>query len=82
MQEVIEEYKYRVIAVEKTTAPDGLTGNNWYRYVIQKGKSVMECKKPGSLKEVTVHAESVADLINSRNGRGSPKKPVAKIATS
>ena len=78
MQEAATEYKHQVISVEKTTAPDGMEGDNWYRYVIQKGKSIMECKKSGSLKAVKEHAESVAELINSRNGRGGQKKPPAK----
>jgi hypothetical protein len=28
--------KYHVIKVEKTTAPEGMLGENWYLYVIQK----------------------------------------------
>ena len=77
MQEAVEaanEYKYRVTKVEKTSAPEGMMGDSWYRYVIEKGKSVMECKKSGSLKAVTAHAEGVAELINSRNGKSSAKK--------
>jgi len=34
----------------------------------------MECKKSGSLKAVKEHAEGVAELINSRNGKSSSKK--------
>ena len=69
-----KDFKYRVTEVEKTTTPEGMTGDNWYRYVIQKGNSVMECKKSGTLKTVTQHAKNAADLINSRNVRGSQKK--------
>lgn len=68
------EFKYRVIAIEKTTAPEGMPGDDWYRYVIKKGNSVMECKKSGTLKTVTAHAENAAELINSRNVRGGQKK--------
>lgn len=73
MQEAVQEFKYRVITIEKTTAPEGLLGDDWYRYVIQKGNSVMECKKSGTLKAVTEHAENAADLINSRHVRGGRK---------
>ena len=73
MQDEAIEYKFRVTEVEKTTAPEGMQGDNWYRYVIQKGKQVIDCKKIGSLKAVTEHAESVADLINSRHLRGGRK---------
>ncbi len=82
MQDAPIEILYKVIAVEKTTAPEGMLGDNWHRYVIKKGKSVMECKKSGTLKAVTEHAEGVAELINSRNGRGNQKKPPVKKATS
>ena len=68
--------KYHGIQVEKTTAPDGILGENWYRYVIQKGNltnSIMEGKKTGSLKSVTAHAKDVVETINSRYVKGGRK---------
>ena len=68
--------KYHVIKVEKTTAPEGMPGENWYLYVIQKGSlinSLLECKKTGTLKSVTAHANEVAETINSRNVKGGRK---------
>jgi len=73
MQNESIENKYQVIMVEKTTAPEGLAGDNWFRYVIQRGNlvnSIIECKKTGSLKTVTEHAKSQAEIINSRNTKG------------
>ena len=64
---------YHVIKVEKTTAPEGMLGNNWYLYVIQKGditNSVMECKKTGTLDSVTKHAKEQAETLNLRNNKG------------
>jgi len=72
MQEV-KEFKYEVIEIEKTSAPEGQPGDDWYRYVIKKGNSVMDCKKSGSLRAVTEHAEHVAEMINSRHVRGNKK---------
>lgn len=69
-EEDTNKLKYRVVTVEKTTPPKGLPGNNWHRYVIGHGSSKIEGNKPGSLKSVTEHAESVADDLNSRTGRG------------
>ena len=80
MQNAGSEYNYRVVTVEKTTPPDGLGGNNWYRYVIQNGNSLMECKKSGTLKEVTAHADEVAEQINTRNTWGARKKAPSKQA--
>ena len=62
--------EYNVITVEKTTAPEGMSGDNWCRYVIGKGGSRIEGKKPGSLHEVSRHAETVAEDLNSRKGKG------------
>ncbi len=65
--------KYHVIKVEKTTAPEGMLGEDWYLYVIQKGNltnSIMECKATGTLKSVTAHADEVAETINLRNVKG------------
>lgn len=65
--------KYHVIKVEKTTAPEGMLGNNWYLYVIQKGNltnSIMDCKKTGTLESVTKHAKDQAETLNFRNVKG------------
>ncbi len=76
MQDNSIQSKYHVIKVEKTSAPVGMLGENWYLYVIQKGNlsnSIMECKKTGTLKSVTAHAKDVAETINSRNVKGGRK---------
>lgn len=62
--------KYQVVSVEKTATPEGLPGDNWHRYVIGQGTSKIEGTKPGTLKAVTEHAETVAEDLNSRTGRG------------
>ncbi len=72
--------KYRVVSVEKTTPPKGMPGDNWHRYVIGQGNSRIEGNKPGSLKAVTEHAETVTEDLNSRMDRGgstyAPRKRV------
>ena len=76
MKDDLIKSKYHVIKVEKTTAPKGMLGENWYLYVIQKGdliNSIMDCKKTGTLKSVTAHAKEVAETINSRNVKGGRK---------
>jgi hypothetical protein len=66
--------EYEVAKVEKTEAPEGMPGDNWYRYVIRRGDQVIDCKKNGTRKAVVEHAESVAEQINSRHFRGGKKK--------
>ena len=73
MQDDSIKSKYHVIKVEKTTAPEGMLGENWYLYVIQKGdltNSIMDCKKTGTLKSVTAHAKDMAEILNLRNVKG------------
>jgi len=79
-EEKINKIKYHVVTVEKITPPEGMPGDNWHRYVIGQGNSTIEGKKPGSLKAVTLHAETVTEELNSRTGRGgstyAPRKRV------
>ncbi len=76
----IDILKYHVVTVEKITPPEGMPGDNWHRYVIGQGNSRIEGKKPGTLKAVTQHAETVVEDLNSRKGRGSstyaPRKKI------
>ena len=77
MQDDSIKSKYHVIKVEKTTAPEGMLGDNWYLYVIQKGdltNSIMDCKKTGTLKSVTAHAKELAETLNFRNVKGGRKQ--------
>ena len=76
MREISNENIYQIVTVEKTTAPVGLIGDNWFRYVIQKGNltnSIMEGKITGSLKTATEHAADVVETINLRNVKGKRK---------
>jgi hypothetical protein len=74
MQDETVKQEYNVTTVEKTSAPEGMTGDNWYRYVIKRGKQVIDCKKTGTRQAVTEHAEYVAEMISSRHMSGKKKK--------
>jgi hypothetical protein len=63
--------RFRVVSVEKTTPPAGMPDGNWHRYIIGQGSSKIEGKKPGSLKSVTEHAETVAEDLNMRATKGN-----------
>ena len=65
-----ERQKHRVISIEKTDTPEGMTGDNWFRYVIGKGTSRIEGLRTGTLKAVTQHAEAYAEELNARGVRG------------
>ena len=59
--------KYQVLSINEIDTPNGMPDGNWYCYVIGYGKSRIEGKKPGSLKDVTQHAEAVANDLNLRS---------------
>jgi len=65
------ESKYRVESVEKIEPPEGMPAGNWHRYVIGQGGSKIDGLKPGTLKAVTEHAESVATDLNLRATGGN-----------
>ncbi len=71
------EPKYRVISVEKTPAPESMTGI-WHRYVIGEGNSRVDGIKCGSMQVVKQHAETVAENLNSRSGTKSFPNYVAR----
>jgi hypothetical protein len=64
-----EHLMYNVICVEKASAPDGMPGDDWYRYVLGYGNAKIEGLKPGTLNGVTQHAQTVADNLNERKDR-------------
>jgi len=67
LEDVIKIVKYQVISVDKIVAPEGMPGSDWYRYVIGYGKSKIDGKKPGTLNNVTQHAEAIAEDLNLRS---------------
>ena len=58
---------FNVMSIEKTTTPEGMDGDNWYKYIIGKGTSEIQGLKMGTLTEVTSHANNVANDLNDRS---------------
>jgi hypothetical protein len=75
----VNQTRYRVTSVEKIPAPDGMSGDNWYQYVIGAGASQLVGRKPGTLHTVTDHAQMLADEMSARATRtGSTYAPRMK----
>ncbi len=68
-KEKASQETYKTLTIEKSAAPRGLTGDDWYHYVISRGNSIIEGDKVGTLKEVTAHAKDLAERINARNDK-------------
>lgn len=78
----IVEPKFKVISIDKTEAPSGMSGDNWFRYVIGQGTSKIEGLTMGSKKNVTEHAEAIAFDLNGRSkGGGAAHKSGKSKAT-
>lgn len=58
--------KYRLMMVEKAPAPEGMSGSNWYRYMIGRGSAQIIGRHPGTLETVTRYAEACTRNLNSR----------------
>ena len=61
---------FEVVSIRSVGAPPGLSGDDWFRYVISEGESKIEGFQPGSLYTVTQHAETFADDLNARAANG------------
>ncbi len=58
--------KYRLMMVEKTPPPEGMSGDNWYRYMIGRGGSKIVGQKAGTLETVIRYAEACTRDLNFR----------------
>lgn len=66
IEEVVKR-KFNVMEIDKIDTPDGMTGDNWYQYVVGQGSSEIKGLTMGTLKQVTEHANRVADDLNDRS---------------
>lgn len=58
--------QYCVVSVEKTDAPAGAEGDNWFRYVVARDNSEIVGNMRGTLKQVTKYAKEFVDNLNQR----------------
>jgi hypothetical protein len=60
------ENPYTLSSVNKTTAPAGTQGNDWYRYVVERDDSTIVGCMRGTLQQVTAYAKEFVENLNSR----------------
>ena len=79
---------FKVASVEKTNAPEGGQGQDWYRYILVSGRSTVTGQRRGSRKDVLAYAAQCAEQLNARGLTGqsiwSPRgrKPAAAASSS
>ncbi|MDH5356801.1 MAG: hypothetical protein OEY09_20340 [Gammaproteobacteria bacterium] len=74
--------KFGVTRIEKTDPPEGMQKGDWYLYVIGKGSSEIQGKRPGTLESVTEYAKDYASNLNERAALGYSAYAVAKRTKS
>ena len=57
---------YKVASVEKTDAPGGAPGQDWYRYELKSPRSTITGLRRGSRDLVHTYATEAAERLNSR----------------
>lgn len=61
------ENPYILLSVNKTSAPAGSEGNDWYRYVVERDSSTIVGCMRGSLNQVTSYAYEFVEKLNVRS---------------
>lgn len=59
-------HSFKVARVEKITAPDGTDGKDWFRYVLESGRSTITGQRRGSRDDVLAYATQCAQQLNTR----------------
>ena len=68
--DIFVDRKFNITKIEKTDPPEGMQKGDWYRYVIGKGSSEIQGKRPGTLQSVTEYAKEYASNLNQRATQG------------
>jgi hypothetical protein len=61
------ENPYSLSSVNKTAAPAGTDGNDWYRYVVERENSTIVGCMRGTLQQVTTYAIEFVEKLNVRS---------------
>ncbi len=62
----IFDRRFSVTKIEKTDPPEGMPEGEWYHYVIGRGTSEIQGKRPGTLESVIEHVEEFVENLNRR----------------
>ena len=58
--------QYKVTSCEKAEPPTGAEGKNWYRYVVDNGRSQITAYCQGTKKQVNAHTSDFVEKLNAR----------------
>ncbi len=78
-------YAFKVVQVERSSAPDGGEGQDWHCYVLKSSSSTIVGHRRGSRKEVIAYATQCAERLSARGlsaqtiWRPRGRKPASSI---
>lgn len=58
--------QFAVVSIEKTSAPEGSEGGNWYQYIVARDNSKIVGNMRGTLQQVTKYADEFVENLNNR----------------
>jgi hypothetical protein len=63
------EYPYTLVSVDKTKAPQGSEGTDWWQYLVERdGSTIVGCMR-GTLMQVTDYAKDFVEKLNVRSNK-------------
>jgi hypothetical protein len=60
-------HPFKVARVERADSPNSGEGTVWYRYVLDNGRSTINGRRRGTLKDVTAYATQCTEQLNERS---------------
>lgn len=66
----VADAQYRVVSVQRSSAPSGSAGADWHMYSIARGDNVIRGYRRGDVASVTVDAEKIVSGLNERRNFG------------
>jgi RNA recognition motif-containing protein len=73
----IMSQRFEVIEMEKVDGPGNADGDDWYRYVLARGRSRITGFHRGTWEEVSAYAAECAEAYRERNQRRKASRPLA-----
>jgi len=58
--------RYKIKSIERTMPPEGATGLNWYKFIIENDKNTITNLRAGSKKEVQNFARESIKRLNEK----------------
>jgi len=80
--QVLDEKRYRLVALDPVQAPEGCAGANWFVYRIAQGPNDITGYRSGAREAVRAQVDAIVDGLNERRSQIRPKSKATRRAAS